>query len=357
MDEYLDPDSEVGGIRVNEFFEFFTKFISRRYTAQIESILLQSDSKLHYPLEISWQELVAEEPDCTMFLEKATLLLPLVDQAIALVQRSILDTRNVETPGHRMTFKTNVHGRFYDILGRDPKRLFAVRAPRSKHTGNMIQMSGTVIRAGLMKMIEWSRTFECAKCHHRFVIHVDLEQQGNKFCKVLRCPSSTSTAHACPGRTFNHIDSERVCKDYQEIKLQEEMKTLEVGSIPRSTIVVLHDDLVDSCQPGDDVKLVGVVLQRWRTPVENDRCDIEVFVVANHLLVSNQKEVRPEATDGFRAKFIEFWDAYRYQPLMGMVVRTNHYLIANHHLIAKHAWRNNLLYSHTSTSCCLQAVI
>jgi DNA helicase MCM9 len=42
-------------------------------------------------------------------------------------------------------------------------------------------------------------------------------------------------------------------KDYQEIKLQEPVHKLAVGTVPTSMWVTLEDDLVDQCKPGDDV--------------------------------------------------------------------------------------------------------
>ena len=58
---------------------------------------------------------------------------------------------------------------------------------------------------------------------------------------------------------------ERVnCKDYQEIKIQEQMTHLALGAIPRSIWVTLEDDLVDSVKPGDDVDVIGVVKKRWK---------------------------------------------------------------------------------------------
>ena len=41
-----------------------------------------------------------------------------------------------------------------------------------------------------------------------------------------------------------------VCRDYQEVKIQESMQTLGMGSIPRSIVVVLEDDLVDTVKAG-----------------------------------------------------------------------------------------------------------
>ncbi len=40
------------------------------------------------------------------------------------------------------------------------------------------------------------------------------------------------------------LDGPVVCRDFQDIKVQEHLKRLNVGSIPRSMMVILQDDLV-----------------------------------------------------------------------------------------------------------------
>ena len=45
------------------------------------------------------------------------------------------------------------------------------------------------------------------------------------------------------------------CRNYQEVKIQEQIQKLVVGTIPRNMWVTLDADLVDSCKPGDDVKI------------------------------------------------------------------------------------------------------
>jgi DNA replicative helicase MCM subunit Mcm2 (Cdc46/Mcm family) len=55
------------------------------------------------------------------------------------------------------------------------------------------------------------------------------------------------------------------CRDYQEIKVQELIQNLAIGTIPRRMWVVLEDDLVDSCKPGDDVTICGIVMRRWKS--------------------------------------------------------------------------------------------
>ena len=42
-------------------------------------------------------------------------------------------------------------------------------------------------------------------------------------------------------------------RDYQEIRVQENVEKLEMGNIPRSITVILEDDLVDKTKPGDRV--------------------------------------------------------------------------------------------------------
>jgi DNA helicase MCM9 len=80
-------------------------------------------------------------------------------------------------------------------------------------------------------------------------------------------------------------------KDYQEIKIQEVYKTLEPGLIPRSIIVIMEDNLVDICKPGDDVMISGILIQRWKSPFNRlDRPEIEVSVLGNNITVLNKRD-------------------------------------------------------------------
>ncbi len=44
---------------------------------------------------------------------------------------------------------------------------------------------------------------------------------------------------------LSQIEGSRVCRDYQEVKIQEQVQKLTMGSIPRAILCILQDDLVD----------------------------------------------------------------------------------------------------------------
>ena len=107
------------------------------------------------------------------------------------------------------------------------------------------------------------------------------------FCKSTCCiPSSIHSEPAlaicdfscfsCPGT------GPTSCRDYQELKIQEQVQKLAVGTIPRFMWVVLEDDLVDMCKAGDDVTVCGVVMRRWK-PVYADVSFVSVVFCQGYL--------------------------------------------------------------------------
>jgi DNA helicase MCM9 len=80
--------------------------------------------------------------------------------------------------------------------------------------------------------------------------------------------------------------------DYQEIKLQELFKTLKPGLIPRSICIIMENTLVETCKPGDDVMVTGILIQRWKNmpPAPGTRPFIELALVANNVEVLNKRE-------------------------------------------------------------------
>ena len=70
----------------------------------------------------------------------------------------------------------------------------------------------------------------------------------------------------CEGTNLQPENNGSVHTDYQEVKIQEAASKIGIGSIPRSLMIKLQHDLVDRCQPGDEVTVVGSLLAQWQQP-------------------------------------------------------------------------------------------
>ncbi|XP_061756424.1 DNA helicase MCM9 isoform X5 [Nerophis ophidion] len=128
--------------------------------------------------------------------------------------------------------------------------------PRSRDVGHFLSVIGTVIRSSIAKVLEYERDYMCTKCRHVFALHADFNQFYT-FSPPLACPNPDG----CNSFKFTCLSGgsePAACRDYQEIKIQEQVQRLSVGSIPRSLVVVLEDDLVDMCKSGEcHMLLVG----------------------------------------------------------------------------------------------------
>lgn len=97
--------------------------------------------------------------------------------------------------------------------------------PRTKDVGHFLSVTGTVIRTSLVKILEFERDYTCNKCKHVFVVRADFEQYYT-FCRPSSCPSLES----CDSAKFTCLSdlssSPTRCRDYQEIKIQEQVNDL-----------------------------------------------------------------------------------------------------------------------------------
>lgn len=105
--------------------------------------------------------------------------------------------------------------------------------------------------------------------------------------------------------------------DHQVIKIQEQASKLGVGSIPRSILIVLEDDLVDTVKAGDHVVVVGMVMRCWRPVVRDVRCDLETIVHANSIRLTNATNANVLVTEELKKEFTTFWEAHTQDLLRG----------------------------------------
>jgi len=93
-----------------------------------------------------------------------------------------------------------------------------------------------------------------------------VEKRSNALVKPDRCPLVMEDGRRCEGTNLQPENNGSVHTDYQEVKIQEAASKIGIGSIPRSLMIKLQHDLVDRCQPGDEVTVVGSLLAQWQQP-------------------------------------------------------------------------------------------
>lgn len=116
---------------------------------------------------------------------------------------------------------------------------------------------------------------------------------------------------------FEVVDNSRVVSDHQVIKIQEQASKLGVGSIPRSILVVLEDDLVDSVKAGDQVVVVGILMRCWKPCIKDVRCDLETTVKANSIRIKNATSAQVLVTEELKNEFAQFWKFHQDDPMRG----------------------------------------
>ena len=154
---------------------------------------------------------------------------------------------------------------------------------RATDVGTVIQISGTCVRTGPIRMMETIRTYTCLGkgCGHSFRVQADFGTTNNALPMPTICPQADSSSlglgidsndnneggmmEPCRSTSFAVVPNASEHADYQEMKVQESASALNrVGSVPHSILIKLSDDLVDGCNPGDEVVVVGSLHAEWQ---------------------------------------------------------------------------------------------
>lgn len=308
------PNGEGIAVDDAEYIDAYQQFIVHHYLEELEAILLAEDDLLHYPLQVDFAELLEASPPLAKLLyAQPAKFLPYFDDAAFLAQGVVLEAHK---HSGNMAVKENVHVRI-NVNGSAmecPETHPSIGRVRVEHTGKLITLKGTVIRSGGIKMLEGEREYQCTKCKHRFKVFPELEA-GNIVRQPTSCPSQR--ANACQGSSFKYIEDSKVCHDYQEIKIQENMQALDVGSVPRSMPVILKDDLVDFVKAGDDIIVTGILFAKWRPLSKDVRCDLDLVLLANYIRRTNELKSAIDISEEVTEQFEQFWVRFRDNPLKG----------------------------------------
>ncbi|XP_023110064.2 DNA helicase MCM9 isoform X1 [Felis catus] len=236
--------------------QVFESYISEYHKNDILLILKERDEDAHYPVVVNAMTLFETNMEIGEYFNTfPNEVLTVFDSAL---RRSALTILQSLSQPEGASMKQNLHARISGL----PvcPELVREHIPKTKDVGHFLSVTGTVIRTSVVKILEFERDYMCNKCKHVFVVKADFELYYT-FCRPSSCPSSES----CDSSKFTCLSglssSPTRCRDYQEIKIQEQVQRLSVGSIPRSMKVILEDDLVDSCKSGRNEILASLCPQ------------------------------------------------------------------------------------------------
>ncbi|GJJ74025.1 DNA helicase MCM9 [Entomortierella parvispora] len=311
---------EIDAEREQQFRAALTQGILDRHHEDVCEILFAPDTSQHYSLVIDIMALVDSASDSQLWSQLALsphTVLPILDSILQDVQKELIRI-NEEPPTHSqyhngdysrtpMFLKSKCSARIMGLPAAESRRM---TIPNSADVGTFLSITATVVRTGAVKMLESAKKCYCATCKQYFDVVPDVEQY-NQIEMPTRC-GATGNTKPCPGSKFQIVESvpgqmPDGCRDYQEIKIQEQTNKLSMGTIPGSMVVILHDDLVDHAKSGDDVTITGTVIRRWKPTQAGERCDIELALLANHVFIHNEQRVGVGVTEEQRLEFEQFW--------------------------------------------------
>lgn len=128
----------------------------------------------------------------------------------------------------------------------------SLRQVRAQHIGQLVTVSGMVVRSSDVKPACVVATYSCDNCGVE--IYQEVAQQ-REYMPIAICPNCKSK-----GSTLLWQSRGSKFVTFQEIKLQELPHQVPMGHVPRSLRVLLRGGLVRHASPGDVVTIDGVFL-------------------------------------------------------------------------------------------------
>jgi len=287
---------------------------------QLLEVLRDENGDAHFGIYVDSKVLL--DDDCVLghlVLRYPETMLNLFSKALVAEQERLLrattEDEGEDAAPNRMRVKKNVHARVNWLPGANRKP--NISSIRSVDVKAFIQVSGTVTRTGAVKVLEAERVFECNNdsCSSVVRVFASKHEVGTIVEKPTGpCPSCKKTS------SYTEFKERSVCHDFQELKIQEQVQKLGMGSIPRSiTVLVLHD-LVDKCKAGDDLVITGVPIHRWSPVYVGERCNLDTVIEANTIEVINASSNGVLLTEEVENKLRRFWKKWtvrKWKPVHG----------------------------------------
>ncbi|CCM00323.1 uncharacterized protein FIBRA_02353 [Fibroporia radiculosa] len=179
-------------------------------------------------------------------LKQPVDFLPAFDEALCSIVNRVHDSDKQDVSGKE--YRVGFSGSFGD-------HHVSPRTLRASQLGKMISLEGIVTRCSLVRPKMLKSVHYCPETR---LFHAREYRDATTTTSNLPPTSSITPQADDEGHPLQTEFGHCVFRDHQRISIQEMPERAPAGQLPRSTDVILDDDLVDKCKPGDRIQLVGV---------------------------------------------------------------------------------------------------
>lgn len=164
--------------------------------------------------------------------------------------------------------------------------LLSPRTLQSPYLGKLVCIEGIVTRCTIVRP-KVSRTIHYGPKTNEFFSR-EYRDQTTSFD-----PMPTTTTYPSQDSSGNPLVMEyglSTYRDHQMVSIQEMPERAPPGQLPRGVDVVMDDDLVDLCKPGDRVQIVGVYRSVGGSGTANERGSMfRSLVIGNNCVLLSSK--------------------------------------------------------------------
>ncbi|XP_066582930.1 DNA helicase MCM9-like [Prorops nasuta] len=269
--------------------EYFLKY----HSEELLHILNAPEDHLCYSIYINFLSLFdVDVENANKILQRPRIFLPLCDIGAIEAQKELANNDQI--------VKKRVKTR---ITGVPP-------AIDERQIGGLISISGIVVRTSQPTVLKLLKRYKCKKCDHVTLIKLEWERQT--FREVKECES----CHVKNISAITILEPDD-CSDYQEIKIQENYTMNNNSTYAVSLQVVLLDDLVDKCRPGDNVTINGMYIHKWGTLKADIRAVATIIMIANSVSVRRKLSETTFSNQEMKDIFSDYWNQYKSKSLVG----------------------------------------
>jgi DNA helicase MCM9 len=212
-----------------QYVELMIGYLEAHHLQQVVEILTELDcaTSRHYSVPIALSEVMAWDGPKgawlgTMLVHHTETLLPYFDDAIRELQKTLIASHEER---EFMAYKPSVHARLCRLPQCGALRKETVSSLRADDVNRLVQVPGTVIRTGQLKMLQVEKEYECAKCRFRFKCRAELEQRHQMALPSECIHSAGGGLKVCGGNRFELVPGSEACHDYQEVRIQEQARS------------------------------------------------------------------------------------------------------------------------------------